>query len=43
LICSSEELAGISLKRIELGVDVSPLHDGIISRNIKYEIKTDFS
>ena len=43
LICSSEELAGISLKRIELGLDVSPLHDGIISRNIKYEIKTDFS
>jgi hypothetical protein len=43
LICSSDELAGISLKRIEHGVDVSPLPDGILPRKIKYEIKTDFS
>jgi hypothetical protein len=43
LICSSDELAGISLKRIEHGVDVSPLFDSIIPRKIKYEIKTDFS
>jgi hypothetical protein len=43
LICSSDELAGISLKRIEHGVDVSPLPGGIIPRKIKYEIKTDFS
>jgi hypothetical protein len=43
LICSSDELAGISLKRIEHGVDVSPLPDGIIPRKTKYEIKTDFS
>ena len=43
LICSSDELAGISLKRIEHGVDVSPLPDSIIPRKIKYEIKTDFS
>jgi hypothetical protein len=43
LICSSDELAGISLKRIEHGVDVSHLPAGIISHNIKYEIKTDFS
>jgi hypothetical protein len=43
LICSSDELAGISLKRIEHGVDVSPLPGSIILRKIKYEIKTDFS
>jgi hypothetical protein len=43
LICSSDELSGISLKRIEHGVDVSPLPDSIIPRKIKYEIKTDFS
>jgi hypothetical protein len=43
LICSSDELAGISLKRIEHGVDVSPLTGGIIPLKIKYEIKTDFS
>jgi hypothetical protein len=43
LICSSDELAGINLKRIEHGVDVSPLPDGTIPRKIKYEIKTDFS
>ena len=43
LICSSDELAGITLKRSEHGVDVSPLPGNIIPRNIKYEIKTDFS
>jgi hypothetical protein len=43
LICSSDELAGISLKRVEHGVDVSPLPGSIIPRKIKYEIKTDFS
>jgi len=43
LICSSDELAGICMKRIEHGVDVSPLTNGIISRNIKFEIKTDCS
>jgi hypothetical protein len=43
LICSSDELAGISLKRIEHGVDVSPLPGSIIPRNIKFEIKTDYS
>jgi hypothetical protein len=43
VICSSDELASISLKRIEHGVDVSPLPDGIIPRKINYEIKTDFS
>jgi hypothetical protein len=43
LICSSDELAGITLKRSEYGVDVFPLPESIIPRNIKYEIKTDFS
>jgi len=43
LICSSDELAGITLKRSEQGVDVFPLPGSIIPRNIKYEIKTDFS
>jgi hypothetical protein len=43
LICSSDELAGISIKRSEHGVDVFPLAESIIPRNIKYEIKTDFS
>ena len=43
LICSSDELAGITLKRSEHGVDVSPLPGSIIPRNIKYEIKTDCS
>jgi hypothetical protein len=41
LICSSDELAGITLKRSEKGVNISPLPESIISRNIKYEIKTD--
>ena len=43
VICSSDELAGITLKRSEQGVDVFPLPGSIIPRNIKYEIKTDFS
>lgn len=43
LICSDDELSGISLKRIEHGVDVSALPDSIIPRKIKYEIITDFS
>ena len=43
LICSSEELAGITLKRSEHGVTLSPLPDGIIPRNIKFEIKTELS
>jgi hypothetical protein len=43
VICSSDELAGISLKKITTGVDVSPLPESIGTRNIKYEIKTEFS
>jgi hypothetical protein len=42
LICSSDELAGITLKRSEEGVEVYPLPGSIIPRNIKYEIKTYF-
>ena len=42
LICSSDELAGITLKRSEKGVDVSSLPGDIIPRNIKYEIRTEF-
>jgi hypothetical protein len=41
LICSSDELAGITLKRSEQGVNISLLPEGIMPRNIKYEIKTD--
>jgi len=43
LICSSPELAGITLKRSEQGVNISLLPEGIIPRNITYEIKTDLS
>ncbi len=43
LICSSNELAGITMKRNDHGVDISPLPEGIIPRNINYEIKTDVS
>jgi hypothetical protein len=43
LICSSDELAGITLKRSEHGVNISPLPDGIIPRNIRFEIKTELS
>lgn len=43
LICSSDELAGITLKRSEHGVNISPLPESIIPRNINYEIKTDVS
>ena len=41
LICSSDELAGITLKRSEQGVNISLLPEGIMPRNIKFEIKTD--
>jgi len=43
LICSSDELGGITLRKSEQGVVVSSLPGNIIPRNIKYEIKTDFS
>ena len=43
LICSSDELAGITLKGNGLMVDVSPLPDGVSIRAVKYEIKSVFS
>jgi hypothetical protein len=43
LICSSDELAGITLKRSEQGISISPLPEGISLRNIKFEIKIDLS
>jgi hypothetical protein len=43
LICSSDELAGLTLKRSENGVEVSNLSKSIIPKNIKFEIKTSFS
>jgi hypothetical protein len=43
LICSSDELGGITIKRIEYGVDVSSLPANITPLNIKYEIKAVFS
>ncbi len=43
LICSSDELAGITLKRSEYGVDISSFPKDIIPRKIKYEIKTNLS
>lgn len=43
LICSSDELAGIRLKKSEQGVEAFNLPENIIPRNIKFEIKTDFT
>jgi hypothetical protein len=43
LICSSDELAGITLKRSEHGVDVFPLPESIILQHVKFEIKSDYS
>jgi hypothetical protein len=43
LICSSDELAGVTLKRNTHGVNISQLPEGIFPRNIKYEIKTHLS
>jgi hypothetical protein len=43
LICSSDELAGIIVKRSERGVALSSLPEGVTPRYIKYEIKTELS
>ncbi|MDD1700654.1 MAG: alpha/beta hydrolase [Methanoregula sp.] len=43
LICSSDELAGITLKRSRQGVDISPMPEGITLQHVKFEIKTEFS
>jgi hypothetical protein len=43
IICSSDELAGLTLKRSGDGIDISNLSESIIPKHIKFEIKTDFS
>jgi hypothetical protein len=43
LICSSDELAGITMKGSGQKVDISCLPEGISIRHMKYEIKTEFS
>ncbi len=43
LICSSDELAGITLKGNGPVVDISPLPGGVFFRHVTYEIKTGFS
>jgi hypothetical protein len=43
LICSSDELAGITLKGIGQGVEISPVPAGISIQRVKCQIKTDFS
>jgi hypothetical protein len=43
LICSSDEFAGIILKKSGHGVAISSLPEGVIPRNIKFEIKTELS
>jgi hypothetical protein len=42
LICSSDELAGITLKASGQTVDISPLPGEVSVRHVKYEIKTKF-
>jgi hypothetical protein len=43
LICSSDELAGITLKGSGRTVDLFPLPANVSVRHVKYEIKTGFS
>jgi hypothetical protein len=43
LICSSDELAGITLKGNGPVVDISPLPEGVSFRHVTYEMKTGFS
>ena len=43
LICSSDELTGITLKRSRYGVEISSLPDGIALQHIRFEIKTIYS
>jgi hypothetical protein len=43
LICSSDELAGITLRGDGLAVDISPLPDGVSLRTIQFEIRTESS
>jgi hypothetical protein len=41
LVCSSEELAGITLKGNRQGVELSPVPEGMSVQRIKYQIKTE--
>ena len=43
LICSSDELAGITLKKNRYGVEISSLPENIILQHVKFEIKTAYS
>ena len=43
LICSSDELTGITLKRSRYGVEISSLPDGITPRHVTFEIKAVYS
>jgi hypothetical protein len=43
LICSGEELSGMMLIGKNGGVEISPMHPGIMLRYIKYDVKTEFS
>jgi len=43
LICSSDELAGITLKGTGQGVEISPVPAGISLQRVKWQIKTEFS
>ncbi|MDO8873759.1 MAG: alpha/beta hydrolase [Methanoregula sp.] len=43
LICSSDELAGITLKGTGQGVEISPVPAGISLQRVKCQIKTEFS
>lgn len=42
LVCSSPELAGITLKGTEPGVEIFPVPAGVSFQRIKCHIKTDF-
>jgi hypothetical protein len=43
LICSSDELTGITLKRSRYGVDISSLPDGITFQHVTFENKVMYS
>ncbi len=43
LVCSSEELAGITLKGTGVGVELSPVPEGISVQRIKNRIKTEYT
>lgn len=43
LVCSNDELAGITIKSTTQGVDISPVPAGITLQRIKCQIKTEFA